>query len=317
MKNYKTGLSIIILMCLILTGCNCNFNTDNSCADGSGNIQNEGLAAGNNDNIYYIVNSKLKKTDLNGKELLSSENFNGFKLQYMNHYIYYIDAQDCLYRIDTQNDEKSKIKDNKKFYNYVVYNGSIYYTDKAVGSIYKAEDDGTGDTLVYKGKCKNIIIDNDYIYYEDLSEMNKEKNMGDIKKHIDRVSIDGKNNKVICEDDWLVTNNTFYNVDHEWIYYVNADGYLCKVKTDGRNKKILTTDKCSNINVYNGNVYFINLSCENKLFKIKTDGSDEKKIVDSECMNINIIGKWIFYSDSNSLKEYKANLDGTGKVMLK
>lgn len=312
MKYFIRNIALIFLLLIILSGC----TLDSSNTEiGAGNHKSGGYIAGNKNYTYCVITDKLKKIDPACKELWCIDNFNGSDLIYDNNNIYFLDSNRYLYKLNSIDRKAAKINSKTKFYNYTINDDYIYYTDKNIGNIYKSKLDGTESKLIYKGKCKNIIINGNYIYYEDLSLMDKEKDMDKVHKRICRVNLNGKGNKILCEDDWSIITDTYYNIYEGSIFYADSNGYLCSMKNDGSKILILTNDKCSNINVYKGYVYFINESCNNELFRIKTDGTDEKKI-SGKCINVNIINKWIFYYDNNERKEYRTNLDGTGKIVV-
>lgn len=68
---------------------------------------------------------------------------------------------------------------------------------------------------------------------------------------------------------------------------------------------------------YNGYIYYSNISDKYKLYSMKKDGSDKKKISDDSCSYINVIGDWIFYrNDDDWGKIYRIKTDGTMRTCL-
>lgn len=63
-----------------------------------------------------------------------------------------------------------------------------------------------------------------------------------------------------------------------------------------------------------GYIYFSNTSDKNKLYRMKEDGSDKKKLSDDSCSFINVIEEWVYYRNaSDGGKIYKIKTDGTMK----
>ncbi len=144
----------------------------------------------------------------------------------------------------------------------------------------------------------------------------------------------------------------------DWVYYSNNDYnyYLYKMRSDGSEKQILSTDHVLQINVVgewiyytsekreSSGVYKIRLDGEKKtklssrrfywmmviedeiyyvesfnggpLCKMNTDGTGKVILSDHICDYVNIIGDWIYYIDSSTHRVYKVTTEGKGRTVV-
>ena len=101
-------------------------------------------------------------------------------------------------------------------------------------------------------------------------------------------------------------------VNNGWIYYLGGGG-LCRMKTDGSNKQLMSEDNVLNIEVDGDWVYYNNI---NTLYRIKTDGSSRQKVYTCEgYLNYFTVEQdWIYCSDSDEIFRIKA--DGSDKEKI-
>lgn len=108
----------------------------------------------------------------------------------------------------------------------------------------------------------------------------------------------------------------FINVVGDWVYYYDV-GYhsICKVKTDGSEKRQLS-EKVTNTLVVMGDwIYYSTQTLG--ISKMKTDGTNDTLIIKDQTVNgyFNITNDSIYYTtgspDQHTL--YKANIDGSNK----
>lgn len=107
--------------------------------------------------------------------------------------------------------------------------------------------------------------------------------------------------QVIKLNDELSTN---INVVGDWVYYINQEQYIYRVKTDGSDKQKIgdvKTSYWSNLIVENETVYFISSEEGNRLYRINSDGSGLKRLNNSITVKFTIEGDWVFYSKIKTL----------------
>lgn len=95
-------------------------------------------------------------------------------------------------------------------------------------------------------------------------------------------------------------------VSNGWIYYLGGGG-LCRMKTDGSNKQLMSEDNVLNIEVDGDWVYYNNI---NTLYRIRTDGSSRQTVY-KYVKYFTVEQDWIYCSDSDEIFRIKA--DGSDK----
>ncbi|HHU49558.1 MAG: DUF5050 domain-containing protein [Caldicoprobacterales bacterium] len=152
-----------------------------------------------------------------------------------------------------------------------IVDGWIYYYDKdeqGSDSIFKLKIDGTDKQKIYSGRTDNMIVDGDWIYYEEYDS-----------KDLYKMKTDGSDNQLIVEENKILS----LNIDGDWIYYGGSDESgtrsLCKIKTDGSDKQVLYADNATGICIIEDWIYYgINGDSMETLYRIRTDGSDRQVI---------------------------------------
>jgi hypothetical protein len=185
---------------------------------------------------------------------------------------------------------------------YVAQQGEwIYYSDIDISpshayvhdddqnaKLYKMRPDNSDRTKISDDKCQYINVIGDWIFYCNLSDNNK----------LYKIRANGRDRTKISDDgcgyinvigDWI-----FYcNVSNEYIIY--------KIKTDGSSRTWLDGKECASyINVFGGWVYYYSHANGN-ICRIRTDGREKIEIInlsdeDCECdEGIFVIENRIFY----------------------
>ncbi|HHW41023.1 MAG TPA: DUF5050 domain-containing protein [Syntrophomonadaceae bacterium] len=101
-----------------------------------------------------------------------------------------------------------------------------------------------------------------------------------------------------------------------WIYFVNTDYKLYKMRSDGSHIIKLSDDKVQSINAANGYVYYTKRSgILHPVYRMRTDGTGkEKTSISNRSGRFLVVGDWILYQDGESF--YAAKIDGTQKGKL-
>lgn len=156
-----------------------------------------------------------------------------------------------------------------------IVDGWVYYYDidnEGNDSIFKFKIDGTDKQKIYSGRTDHMVVDGEWIYYEEYDS-----------KDLYKMKIDGSENQLIVEEDKILS----LNVDGDWIYYGGSDESgtrsLCKIKTDGSDKQVLYADNAIDIWIIDDWIYYsINGDSMETLYRIRTDGSDRQVISGGE-----------------------------------
>lgn len=175
----------------------------------------------------------------------------------------------CEYKMKTDGSDVQQIYDKNGASGNTVNNvdGWIYcYDSDSEGndSIFKFKTDGTDRQKIYSGRTDFMIVDDDWIYYEEYDS-----------KDLYKMKTDGSDNQLIVEE----VKISALNVDNDWIYYGGSDG-LCKIKTDGSDKQVLCADNANDICIIGDWIYYDISGSDymKSLYRIRTDGSDRQII---------------------------------------
>lgn len=140
------------------------------------------------------------------------------------------------------------------------------------------------------------------------------------------MKVDGEDNKKVaseCGKSFFVKGNSIYYIS-ESSQDSNDKYTLCKIKTNGKNKKeikqIEGTLDLTTINFSSNSVYYAKRNEDGNigLYSLSLNGKTENKITDIKyyITKININDNWIFYIDENDngdVNIFKVRLNGKDK----
>lgn len=111
-----------------------------------------------------------------------------------------------------------------------------------------------------------------------------------------------------------INNGGMVDANEEWIYYSNHDDgrKLYRIRTDGSNEEIISSDSVSNINIEGNSAYYCNETDGYKLYKISLDGTTRQKLTEESAYSAYILNQWIFYRSGNNI--YRMKTDGMEKT---
>lgn len=118
------------------------------------------------------------------------------------------------------------------------------------------------------------------------------------------------------------TYNAFNSViasQGDWIYYADYTNFskLCKMKSDGTGKTMISEDSVCGINVIGDWVYYRNLSDKDQLYKVRTDGSMRTILRTGAAELIAVAEDWIFFTNKDDNKAvYRIKTDGTSEDII-
>jgi len=305
-----------------------------------GNLKNLGIAAEQGDWIYYVTASyeddgdvgslKRIRKDGTGRETIAEFDFVPFSLNVIDDWIYFCchSFDSGIYKMCTDGSHLTKLTDKSGIYLSVI-NDWVYFLEYDGGDqpdgLYKMKTDGSELTKLFDGYPYSPCIAGDWIYY--LEWIHSQ----DIRTpHLCKIKTDGSQRTILGEDVWVDANRGGWVIARDaiisgdWLYYISFENedeeWLCKIRTDGSDKKIITTVGCAEwFNVFGEWIYYTD--CDETdwyessyyLYKIRTDGSGRTKILEEECQSINVVGDWIYYVSEDGFEFYRIRTDGTGK----
>jgi len=206
---------------------------------------------------------------------------------------------------------------------FYMYTPEITYYGE--GSLYKADKNGNGISMVCSDAVIDINVIGDWIYYSNYADHIRHPYGGKIYK----IRTDGTERTKLNDVD-----SAYLNIANGWIYYINlSDGdfmtnqRIYKMRLDGTCNTKLNDEMCSHLNVVNDWIYYLSwvLNEEENIFKpqiykMKIDGTQRSKISDDYdytdfmCTD----GKLILYnnlSDGGKMYSIMAD-DNTQKTKL-
>ena len=272
----------------------------------TGNIVNDGNAAGQGEWIYYFDCDDfiLYKMRTDGSSETLIKQVFGWYFNVVGDWIYYsscIETDRSIYKMRTDGSDVIKLNNEKCARSVTVVGDWIYYINESDSDkLYKMRTDGSEKIKLNNDVNREVNVVGDWIYYINKSNGNTPH----------KIRTDGSGKTKLNND------NCFHLiVFDDWIYCtlngnVGDKVKIYKMRTDGKDKTTIIRDGASKINVDNGWVYYVN-DCDNfSLYKIRTDGSDRIKLIDKPCGNMSIVGEWIFYNkdvDTGDFRTYKMN----------
>ena len=197
-----------------------------------------------NDENADKIDNKIHRVNKNGNqkdEILNDNEFNNYdyKMVVVDGKIYYIGEDECIWYMDLDGKNKTRLNENATGFEaindkYIIYNMPIVKDGKDTSISYIMDRDGKNAKQINGERIFEPIIYKDYIYY--ITE--------DYYPH--RMTIDGKNDEMLS--DLQVYN---LNVSDNGIYYFKEDYSsstgeiqsvsICKMDLDGKNNKKIYT----------------------------------------------------------------------------
>ena len=279
-------LLILIIVALIPIGCHrLSAKADSKRGNSLGNTLVNGFAGKNGDFIFYeafldrddpIEIALCKENLKTGKKEklydgeVRSLNVYGEWVYFcpVNRYNY---DESPLYRIRIDGKKLEKISDAVCEFTCIVDN-YIYYVDRGdQNKLYRINLDGSNKQLICEERCWSINVVDDVIYCM-------------ANDAIKKMTLDGKNRTEII-------NGKFCQVNYHdgWLYYITDDGSkIYKVRTDGTDKKTITTDSTGFFTIDNNKIYYYS----GNLYCIDLDGNNKRKL--GEAFVGSIIDDWVY-----------------------
>ena len=267
-----------------------------------GNIINEGLAAVQDDMIYYSNSrdgGKLYAINKDGSNNIKLCDDNAHFINVIGDWIYYCNWDDIgkPFAIQTDGNGRTKINDDDAIW-LCVLNNRIYYVslNGFEQEIYTVKTDGSDKVKLGNGAMINVV--GDRIYYEDNGLYSMKIDGSDQQKHSDVL--------VSC-----------FNVDDDRIYYCDLhNNNLYVMRTDGSDVRKLTDDVSWQINVFDGRIFYSNNAKGHRLYSVNIDGSGRQQLNDNYTSYINVIGDRIYYLNIDDNTLYTIKIDGSDRQKI-
>lgn len=150
----------------------------------------------------------------------------------------------CRIDIDRKN-EKELLPPHNSSNPSCIYQGDIYFGGtKKDHYLYRLDTESDTVSTVWEGNLYSPIIQDDWVYYMDVSE----------NYRLCRYNLSDKSVQVLTED-----RLDFFNVTGTWIYYQKSDENepaLKRITVDGQNEEIVAEGVYQHINATSNYVYF-------------------------------------------------------------
>lgn len=170
--------------------------------------------------------------------------------------------------------------------------------------IYKMTSDGKDAKLLTKEEyAQSLTIYKGDLYY---LAVNKADN-GNYIKQIVKTKTNGKNKQILV-DNIEVTNigNTEMYISDSWIYYLNAESKLEKIKINGQKRQQVANEEISYFQISGNHIYYATKDDEFK--QMKKDGSKIEEI-EKGIENFQILGNEVYYISKSNSHLMKLNLN--------
>lgn len=258
-----------------------------------GNIANMGLAASNDEGVFF---NKYEEgiVKVKGTEESQITNETAYAINLLGNDIYYLSVGDtnniAIKRVKTNGSELTTIKNiNTSISKIYLDEDSIYYvTNDNNGGIAKLNLDGSDERVIINNEIKDFEVIEGKIYYSSKT--------GDLYES----TTNGTEIKRLTTGDVSIKE---FQVKDEWIYYYNEDNNcLYKLKIDGTNNQIFS--QYVNSNIYNAakdRVYFFDEQ-NKKIASVNYNGENYKEItsISTNKTKINVVGDTVYYLDASS-----------------
>lgn len=154
---------------------------------------------------------------------------------------------------------------------------------------------------------KSINYYKGYVYF--LSINVSEDNSGSYERKIVKMKPNGDKREILVEDISTTSiENSSLNVSDGWVYYINAEQKLEKIKTNGKKRQQISDERISAFQISGKYIYYS--SVDDEFGKMAKDGSEREKI-ESGIKNFQVVGNNVYYI--STANKHLMKLDLTNK----
>ncbi|MGF7060389.1 DUF5050 domain-containing protein [Brassicibacter mesophilus] len=236
----------------------------NERGNSTANINNGGFVAKQGDWIYYRNYKdcyKLYKVKTDESQKTKISDHDATYINIVGNWIYYINNNDKnIYKIKLNGNRLTKLNSGPSK-NLLVIEDKVYYINEEDGKLYKMLNDGDEKIKITEDICLSFDIRNGRIYYIHENERSG-------KFHIYVLDINGKSENEICNGYYLynvfVQGNYIYYNHGKGIFYLNSEKNSSTIISYGNDSLISESafgEHIVNFNVLGDWTYFIKYEC--------------------------------------------------------
>lgn len=188
--------------------------------------------------VFYRQSNRINRLDVMDGSIETIFRGYSYHMQVLGNWIYFINLDDNYkpYKMDVNGQNKEVILDKEVIY-MVIYGDKVYYSyqEKGQGFLESMSLDGSGEELIANVKARQMVIDNEYIYYLDFD-----------KDELSRLKLE--DGSIESLSDKRIFN---YVKDNDYIFYTLKEeqekGFfeskgLYRVDIDGKNLKVFDNE---------------------------------------------------------------------------
>lgn len=172
----------------------------------------------------------------------------------------------------------------------------------------------TYETFGDKTYAYSISKVGNWVYYMKVDEINSTR---------DIVKTNGNKRTVLVDDmssyekntEYLLENYQLMEVVDDYVYYINENLNLSRVKTNGKVKEVIRDDiEVSDFQIYDGYIYINNT--DNEFIKVNLKDFEDRTVLSNINANdFQVEKKYIYYLDKSD-KLVRTNLDGEEETVI-
>ena len=251
----------------------------------SGNILNNGLAAGNAERIFFTDNAfNIYQFDTAAQTitLLHRETGSVTNLNYYKGLLYYTtDVAICS--IDPDSGARTELSSARAETMYIE-DDTIYYLNRLQFlKLYSLSLDGrTNKELNDLTNIRYRVVTGGHFYFSDNSEGTK----------LFRTDLDGGNRVELTDQETHWANVLGDNIIYSDL---GPNPKLVRMNTDGGDVVVISQMPVSCLNISNAGYLYANGIERSFMFMTSFDGGTETRMTDFPVRNINVVSDWIFF----------------------
>lgn len=284
------------------------------------NVMNEGFAAYDGKNIYFISNGIFRiNLDGSGKTKISESGKASINI--LGDWMYFIDSG--IYRMKKDGTEKTKICSDKAEMMYFLDDWIYFSTTekKEQMALYKIKTDGSNKSrIAFNGQPvsfpagEHFAVSEGMIYCIQLTKPDSlvlPPNTPMLHKlKCDGSSCDGVSYNSKSKQHFVISGST--------AYFLIGGRSVNEMSMNSGGDRIMYNSNSDifSINVYDKFIYFSKTKDTTGpgIFKMKDDGSGLSKITDSPCEHFCIVNDWIFFQSDGKVKKIMINGEQESEV---
>lgn len=189
--------------------------------------------------------------------------------------------------------------------------GKVILTNTAINSgndlekgIYEIDLNNNDETtlITQDEYVKSLIKYRGNIYYVAANQADN----GNYIKQIIKMKPNGKNKQVLVDNiETTSIGNSTMNISDGWVYYLNAEYKLEKVKTNGEKRQQIADEEIETFQISGNNIYY--LTRDNEFKKMKKDGSQIEEI-EKGIGNFQVVNNDVYYISRSNYYLMKLDL---------